>query len=656
MKFVYKINHYAILAISLLSFWGALVYRLYKLNIAGIIISLTLVIISLIIIHLFFSDSNKNKKINKKYLNNSNPKDKKSTKYYTILNYFLPFLYSILLAACFYLLIRSSTTASIISPWQALPNYFFLVFSLASLVLFLIISLRHRLSLFFIILHYFLSFSIAVFVYKIGYGFDPFIHAATMKLIAKTGAVFPKPFYYLGQYSLIIIFHKLFFLPIVWLDKLLVPLLSSIFLPLALSETMSKWFKDKIKINLTILFLLILPFSFFIITTPQNLAYLFLLLIIIKGLNCENMFSLVLIFALSAAALAAHPLAGIPAILFALILALYYSDIKKYKKNLYRILFIFSIVSLPFAFHFLQNNPATSSASIHPAAAASAPLFGMPGNENFILNFIYLFKNNFLIIFILLIISGVFIYFKHKKDCRIFSVYFYMSLAMILAFLLTKNLGFNFLIDYERGNYTARILNLSLIFLFPFYLIAIYALIKNILLQNKIIKYSLLSFLLILISTSLYLSYPRFDNYFNSHGYSVSQADIDAVRWIDNSALEDYIVLANQQVSAAALREFGFKKYYESKSEISNLKSQIFYYPIPTGGPLYQYYLKMVYDRPTRLVVNEAMDLTGVNEAYFVLNKYWWAFPKILEEAKLEADDYIEINNGEVYVFKYNKK
>ena len=148
MRLAYKINHYTILAISMLSFWGALVYRLYKLNFAGIIILLILVIISLIIIHLFFSDSNKSERINNKYINNSVPKNNTSLKYYSFLNYFLPFLYSILLAACFYLLIRSSTTASIISPWQTLPGYFFLVFFLASLVLLLIISLRHRLSLF----------------------------------------------------------------------------------------------------------------------------------------------------------------------------------------------------------------------------------------------------------------------------------------------------------------------------------------------------------------------------------------------------------------------------------------------------------------------------------------------------------------------------
>jgi len=655
MNLTNKISEYFILAISLIAFWGGLVYRLYKLNFIGIIISLILVIISIIIIQLLFSKGNQGKSI-KKYFNSGAKNKISHNKFGNFLKFFLPVLYLFLFASCFYLFFVNSTTQAIISPWQVLPNYFFIFFLLASFLLLIIISTSHRLSLFFIILHYFLSFSVAIFIYKIGYGFDPFIHGAAMKLISETGAIDPKPFYYLGQYSLIIILHKLFFLPIVWLNKLLVPVLAAIFLPLSINEALSSWFKNKIKINLTLLFFLILPFSFFIITTPQNLAYFFLLLIIIKGLYCKNMFNLMVIFALSGAALLTHPIAGIPALLFSFMIAVYYSDIKKYKKNLYRIIFIFSAAALPLAFFFLENNIFnTGAGAINSTAGISIPGFSVPGKENFILNFIYLIKNNFLFIFLILIIFGIIIALKHKKECRIFSLYFSMSIAMILAFFLAKNLGFNFLIDYERGNYASRMLNLAILFLFPFYLVSIYVFINNLHKQNKFIKYSFYGFLLALISASLYLSYPRFDNYFNSHGYSVSQSDINAVKWIENNTKNEYIVLANQQVSAASLREFGFKKYYTDKSQISNPKSQIFYYPIPTGGPLYQYYLKMVYEYPAKETVTNAMDLVGVNEAYFVLNKYWWAFPKILEEAKLDADSWHEIENGEIYVFKYIK-
>jgi hypothetical protein len=149
------------------------------------------------------------------------------------------------------------------------------------------------------------------------------------------------------------------------------------------------------------------------------------------------------------------------------------------------------------------------------------------------------------------------------------------------------------------------------------------------------------------MSVSLYTSYPRFDRYYNYHSYAASQADIDAVRWIANDAKsQDYIVLANQQVSAAALSQLGFKKYYHDN---------IFYYPIPTSSPLYQYYLDMVYQAPNKKTALAALDLVGAQEVYFVLNKYWWAFPKILAEAEFNADSWQEFGPGEVYVFKYKK-
>lgn len=70
---------------------------------------------------------------------------------------------------------------------------------------------------------------------------------------------------------------------------------------------------------------------------------------------------------------------------------------------------------------------------------------------------------------------------------------------------------------------------------------------------------------------------------------------------------------------------------------------------------MYDYYLSMVYEKPSKQTMIKAMDLAGVNESYFVLNRYWWAFSKILDEAKLEANSWQKLDNGEVIVFKYTK-
>ena len=107
----------------------------------------------------------------------------------------------------------------------------------------------------------------------------------------------------------------------------------------------------------------------------------------------------------------------------------------------------------------------------------------------------------------------------------------------------------------------------------------------------------------------------------------------------------------------AALREFGFNRYYKLPLDKGGWGDydEIYFYPIPTGGQLYQYYLGMVYEKPSRTTMVTAMDFANVSQAYFVLNKYWWAFPKILAEAKLEANSWSEVGNGEIYIFKYKK-
>ena len=626
-----KILKYILIIICLLSSIGAIVYFFYELNNFGVFLILLFSTIIFIIILLLEKKYNKNK-----YFNNNE-------KLNSLL--LLKFFYFIIILSCFYILYNNRISEAIISPWQVLPNYFFILYALSIFIL-IIISIKSKKQIIWLIyIHYFLSFSVAIIVYKLGYGFDPFIHNATMELIDKNGFVEPKPFYYLGQYSFIVILHKISFLPIALINKFLTPVLASIYLPILLQSVLKKYFNNNKNINLTIVTLLIIPFGIFISTTPQSLAYLFLILTILYGLICKSVFDLIIIYLLAFTTLFIQPIAGIPAIIFTLFLTIYHSDFKKIKNIFYIIISFFSIISLPLAFWFVEKNNATVNTNLKKIQFFTKNLIPkIPNSENFILNFIYLYAFNLKYIISFMVIAGIIIAIKNKKQCKIFIIYFISSVTLFFSYFLTKHFSFNFLISYERSNYVNRILTIAYIFLLPFILIAIYGFFNALSKQNKIIKNIFLIFIVILITTSLYISYPRFDNYYNSHGYSISDSDIKAVHWIENQTNSDYIVLSNQQVSVTALREFGFKKYY---------KNNIFYYPIPTGGQLYQYYLDMVYKKPSKQTMLSAMKLAGVNEGYFILNKYWWAFPKILREAKLEADSWIEIDNGNIFIFYY---
>ncbi|MFH1427650.1 MAG: hypothetical protein ABIG60_03945 [Patescibacteria group bacterium] len=715
----------SLLIISLLAFYGAGVYRLYQLNYAGIFLTVIFSAITFILLK-------KGKKGNLSsreqcHCEGDPPAGRagargnpvKINNALSLRDCFAPLamtaLYISLLIYNFLILFQSSTITSIISPWQVVPWYFFITFTTSTLLL-VIIILKTKLPnfIYFLLLtfHFLLTFSIALIVYTLGYGFDPFIHQATEKFIATQGFVDPKPFYYLGQYALVTIIHKLFFIPIVWIDKLLVPLASAIFLPPVLFHAIKSFGIKTKQCLVSTLFILIFPFSIFIITTPQNLAYLFLILIIPLSLHeqsnvplslKEQSSALFLQVPLALATLAIHPIAGIPAILFVAMFFFCHCEIEgrgnpakiatlpfftrlpRFFQSLAitRIIIAFlafiTAIALPLAF-YLNNK---TSSIINSTAISDVPAFWqlpqlfLSNTGNIWLNFSYLYGFNIFWIILIFISAGAILSLRVERsnparfDARQVknAPYFLMSSALLISYALVKLINFSYLIDYEQSNFADRILIIVAIFALPFILIALTTLVNKILEQNKIIRYSLFLFFTLLITTSFYHSYPRWDDYNNSRSYATSKSDVKAVQWIEqNSPDDNFIVLANQQVSAAALKEFGFKKYYSISSPLYQGGDQgggkLFYYPIPTGEKLYQYYLDMVYQRENppqadaskraKETALEAADLVGVNTVYFVLNDYWFAFDKILAEAKFEADDMKNIDN-QVYIFKYVK-
>jgi hypothetical protein len=286
----YRIFFNILVFLSLISLIGTIIYKIYAINfIIALIVFITALILTILLAKKTHSNSIRN------YHNISNSKKEKYDFWglISIILYIIPTLH------CFFLLIVNSSSKSLVSPWEVLPLHFFVLFALSCLFLIINIIQNKKYALFLIMTQYFLFFGVALIIYKLGYGFDSFIHRATMELISEKSSINPKPFYYLGEYSLIIILHKITFISISFLEKILVPLFASIYIPLFSYKILKKWFGEEILVNLTILFLLILPLSFFIVTTPQSFAYIFLIIILLLGLNCNSIQELVLIYLLA---------------------------------------------------------------------------------------------------------------------------------------------------------------------------------------------------------------------------------------------------------------------------------------------------------------------------------------------------------------------
>jgi hypothetical protein len=649
LKLTNNLLDYLLIFIALVAWWGAVVYYLYALNWIGIVLSLLLSIASFIWLRpLLFSPGST--------LSSTALSDYKN-------KWDLPALYILVWLILIAGLWNSRSASALVSPWQVVnPNWLY-GYTLASLVL-IIAIIRRRLStnlkIFLISLHYFLSFSVAVIIYKIGYGFDPFIHQATMELIAAKGFVLPKPPYYLGEYSLIVILSKISGLSIYYLNKILVPLLAALFLP----GMAYRFLRDNPAVNfsgadnvslLTILMILSLTFAPFILTTPQNLSYLFLILTVLAALSRYELPGVII---LALATTAIHPLTGLPAL--ALVAWLIF---KKYQNRLslinqkigITIIWLFAALSLPLALLKSAGNNIKAIGGGSQILQPLSDIIGRPnpaGQENLLLNLTYWLGYNYNLLLIIVIIAALWLFYRRPRhtyeNAELWPGLIFINSALLIAYLLIQQIIFNSLISYEQTDYANRITIIIIIFFLPFILALIRKSVAKIQPQNKLTKIIFLVFSLSLLSASLYLSYPRLDRYWNSRGYSTSADDIAAVDLVDKLSPAPYIVLADQQVSVAALQEFGFNHYYQTPG------GPLYFYPIPTGGPLYQYYLNLAYGHPSRAALLGALNLAGVNRAYFIINKYWYQSDRLISQAQLTANEWWTINN-QVYIFEYSR-
>lgn len=627
----YSVTSLALALLTTVSILGSVVYVAIGLTLP---LRLLVVVISIALIILgrkFFRTSS----------TESNPSAPLSSQLLAIL-----LLYGLLAFTGVYQLVLHRSARPLLTPWEVLPGSHFIIYGLALLCLFYLLPrLSKKLSVLLLILQYAWSFSIAVMVYAIGYGYDPFIHQATVTAIEQLGRIYPTTFYYLGQYSLITVLHTIFGLSIAWWDKLLVPLLASIFLPLTLYQ--------KLKTALTLrgssaLLLLLLPFTIFIVTTPQNLAYLFLILIILWALRLERRADYIVLWLLAITTFFTQPIAGVPALLLAASCSLAcFSSLRWQRLGRYILLAGYTL-ALPLAFYFFTA--ATSHQAIHLTLPHLGHLFNFfipanPHQETWYLNLIYFVSAARGLLVMLLIVTGMYLAYRRKQISSL-SKYGAPALALIVSAILTSALDFHFLIDYERSDYPQRILTVALLFTLPFIILTLEDILSRLAKQSAFVRMNWLVLLTGLLTISLYLSYPRFDHYYNSHGYASSAADLTAVHWInDQPHTGPYIVLANQQTSALAIREFGFKSY---------VNDEMFYYPVPTGGPLYQYYLQLV-EQPSLTTVHEAMERAGVTQVYVVLNDYWWQAEKLGPELQAIATETVTLQDGQIMVFSFTK-
>ncbi len=484
--------------------------------------------------------------------------------------------------------------------------------------------------------------AIAPLLYRIGYGFDGFLHIASERIIMATGTLSPRPLYYIGQYVFTTWFARNAGLPIEAVDRWLVPIAAAFLIPFALYVA-----RRESETALLPFILFLVPLAPFVATTPQALAYLLGLaaLLLCRGLHTDRVSALGP-FILAAWSAAIHPLAGVP---FLFIVFALWSATEWQNTAVRRIMRGFAIAAavgaaaaVPALFAILSRSGTDirwdPALLFHPdpwlsLAGQLIPWLGnvfavWPGWASLAL------RATPAILIIALIVA---IRQSRGVDRWRASLLLGAAGGLLLSSAALKSAGdFAFLIDYERGNYADRLILLAILCLIPFTIDPIARLLEKAR-TRPLITIALLATCGAFAAGQSYAALPRYDAVEAGHGWSVGQADIDAVRAIDHDAgTRPYTVLADQSVSAAAVSQFGFKRY----------NGDIFFYPIPTGGRLYDTFLAMTYNEPSRDTAKDAARLGGTDLVYVVLNDYWWNAEQLADELSAIADKTLPIGDA----------
>ncbi len=559
---------------------------------------------------------------------------------------------------------RAATSAAIRTPWPLLPPITLLALALLWISLALgTWMLRSRaLTMLQACLALFATTSIAPLVYRLGLGFDGFLHLAGEKMILATGTLNPKPMYYIGQYVFTTWLTRYLGLSIEHVDRWLIPVATALLIPLALyistsdssppnaAEGHDKSFASNLSGQW--LGLVLLPLAPFVATTPQSFAYLLGLVAIFlapgtltsKDLTKSDLSNKAPLI-LTVWSITIHPLAGVP--FFFVILALNslpptnLPNISRQTRwRLARNVVAYACVvaaamSVPILFYVLSRAGHTSIdwdlaklLSHQPWIEQLSAVMPWLSNHFVIWPAWASLVLKALPVFLLLgTIGTILAPIAGRTSVQPYCLLLVAGLALLAAALILQTIGtFSFLIQYEREAYADRLNMIALLCWLPAALPFVAYIFNRAKRHGPFFALTLLIFFASIGAAQSANALPRHDALVTGRGWSVGQADLEAVRLIEQDAAgRIYTVLANQSVSAAAVSQFGFKRY----------NGEIFFYPIPTGGPLYQLFLRLTYPEIAQLdvegTVRAAGQIGGSSLVYVVINDYWQPSKKVME-------------------------
>ncbi|MEK7122350.1 MAG: hypothetical protein AAB855_00680, partial [Patescibacteria group bacterium] len=416
-------------------------------------------------------------------------------------------LFFLALGSSLVILLGTQTFESLLGPWDGMPPLFFIMFFLASLLLVTLVwvGVPSLLTIILLTTQFLTALAVALIRFSLGFGFDPILHHAAEQLVLDQGAVTPKTFYYLAQYVLVPFFARVFDASVAAVHQPLTLIILGLSLPALLIIALKQYMRNPFMVAVCFF---AIPFPHFIMTTPWGLAYgTTFLTLLSSGLATSTRtihhWILACMFALFTLML--HPLAGIPAIFFLVILAC--SLLRRHL--LMAITFILGALSVPLAFVAQAILSSQFQLSLRiPALNDVLQIVTLPGalETRFspILDMIYLVFHNGQWILLVLAAGGFILSFK-MVDSRRRAFLWGCGLAAIfitLSGIITGTvLRIDSLAGFEQQDYAKRIFEISTLFLLPYAAIALDGLFARIRKSHYIVRLTTIVMLGGLITT-----------------------------------------------------------------------------------------------------------------------------------------------------------
>ncbi len=529
----------------------------------------------------------------------------------------------------FFWLVR--TDATLHSPWTVSPITLGICIAYGlstALLLFSFKSVSRMHGTAALVIHFFTTYGVSLLAFRYGFGYDPIIHQTAERYIIEHGRILPLQPFYIGQYSVVAALSLLTRIPVELIDRLLVPVLSSITIPVCAYHGLMKGYGLSHGRALAVTMLsLIYPLSQVTFTVPYNLTVVYAIWWFFL-LPCyrRSAFDRGMVYACVAAAMASHPLVGIPMLIAT-------AAIRYVKRHAWisiwvgiisvsvALIAMFGAVRMlaglsPFDFSLMQDGIQRYVSLFLPYQIPSFPsiFFSVYWYEYFIKNIVPLVTIIFL--------PFLSIPSPARIGLLVLSVGSYLGIFGFMSLISLPGI-----VQLEQYEFILRLKDSIGYMLSASLLIAITREMPALPVLKMVPTGIIIA---IAASYSLFLTYPQINEARAFAGPNVSKDDISAVAFIEKLHPEkNYVALAPNLQAVVGLRSVGFDRTFLTPGG-----KPAHVYPISPSEPLFLYADALLNDSFNEQMLVDLKRLTGGRYIYILVPSSWWAKNAVIKEVQ----------------------